>query len=416
MANPGYVFNCVPDPNRTCLQQFLEDRFELTYVYVKPDGDCFFNSIAEYYKRTGEQIDGLDPTDAVALRLFIMERARPIIDENEAMRQQILAEDLNMQKRSLKHKKKSAPKKLSQKKEETNDERLDNIFNKLSERYEYEHAAFDVIVQITPFILNVNLSIYSMTYGTVSNTLHRAQDPDAPTIILYLSGVHYGLLYPIDGPNIRSNAQKRENMRADKHKHNQNNATKALIQKLIEQSNSNQNSENERNAQKAKKASRKKGAPVRQSRKASHYNNSNSNNSIAELEREIAAIEAKSKAKAPRNNNFNAALAESLGAVSLNNGLNNDMRAAIEASFQNVSFSSRNNRNKLVQQHALNRSMRQNNSSNSNSNVPVNSVEFKQLTVATLKNKLTSMGVPFGSKNLKASLYQKYKKATRKKK
>ena len=92
------------------------------------------------------------------------------------------------------------------------------------------------------------------------------------------------------------------------------------------------------------------------------------------------------------------------------------MRAAIEASFQNVSFSSRNNRNKLVQQHALNRSMRQNNSSNSNSNVPVNSVEFKQLTVATLKNKLTSMGVPFGSKNLKPALYQKYKKATRKKK
>ena len=351
MANPGYVFNCVPDPNRSCLQQFLENRCELTYVHVKPDGDCFFSSIAEYYKRTGEQIDGVDPTDAVALRAFIMERARPIIN----------ADDLNMQKKSLK--KKSAPKKLSQKKEETNEERLDKIFNKLSERYEYEHAAFDVIVQITSRILNVNLSIYSMTFGTVSNTVYPALNPDAPTIILYISGAHYGLLYPIDGSNVRSSAQKRENMRADKHQHNQNNATSALIKKLIEQSNSNQNSENERNAQKAKKASRKKGkAPVQNSRKASHHN-SNSNNGIAELERQIVEVRKRRAAKARAN-------------------------AALAQSFSAISFNSRNNLNKLEQQNALNGSRRV----SAKKKPPVEDL-CKGMTIQVIRQYLLSMGV-----------------------
>jgi len=367
MANPGYVFRCVHDPNRSCLQQFLEDRPELTYVHVKPDGDCFFNSIAEYYKRTGEQIHGLDPTDVVALRKFIMERARPIIDENEAMRQQILADDLNMQKKSLQKKKKSAPKRLLQKKEETNDERLDKIFNKLSERYEYTDAAFDVIVQITPFILNVNLSIYSMTFGTVSNTLHPAQNPDAPTIILYLSGAHYGLLYPIDGPNVRSNAQKIENMQADKHQHNQNNATNALIKKLMAQSNSNQNSENEENVQKAKKASRKKGkAPAQQSRKASHHNNNN-NNGIADLERQI--VEARKQRALRAQAKANAALA---------------------SSFSAISFNSRNNRSKLEQQNALNGSRK---SIKKKPPVGRNVDLCKGMTIPEIRQLLLSMGV-----------------------
>jgi len=307
MAHLNSVFKCVNDPDLTCLQQFLINHSTLTYVHVKPDGDCFFNSIAEYYKRTGEQIRGLDnPTDVVALRKFIIERARLMIDENEDMRQQILTEEPEPQ-----IKKKSAPKKLSQKKEEpaqeTNTERLDKIFNKLSERYVYEVPAFDVIVQITPLILNVNLSIYSMTGNIVSNTLHPARNRNGvSTIILYLSGRHYGLLYPAAGPNVRSNAQKIANMQADNN--NNNNATQALINRLMYQSNSNQNNEkneNERNA-KARKASRNakpSAAKPSASRKSRIVPSNNENeefqaalkasrrNSIAEIQRQIAALE-----------------------------------------------------------------------------------------------------------------------------
>lgn len=313
MAHLNSVFKCVNDPDLTCLQQFLINHSTLTYVHVKPDGDCFFNSIAEYYKRTGEQIRGLDnPTDVVALRKFIIERARLMIDENEDMRQQILTEEPEPQ-----IKKKSAPKKLSQKKEEpaqeTNTERLDKIFNKLSERYVYEVPAFDVIVQITPLILNVNLSIYSMTGNIVSNTLHPARNRNVvSTIILYLSGRHYGLLYPAAGPNVRSNAQKIANMQADNN--NNNNATQALINRLMYQSNSNQNNEkneNERNA-KARKASRKakpSAAKPSASRKSRIVPSNNENeefqaalkesrrNSIAAIKKQIANLESRVSAK-----------------------------------------------------------------------------------------------------------------------
>jgi hypothetical protein len=435
MANPGYVFRCKNDPNRTCLQQFLEDRYELTYVHVKPDGDCFFNSIAEYYKRTGEQIHGLDPTDVVALRKFIMERARPIIDGNELMRQQILAEDINIQKKSLHQKKKSVPKKSSQKKEgpaqETNNERLNKIFNKLSERYEYTDAAFDVIVQITPLILNVNLSIYSMTFGTVSNTLHPAPNRNiVPTIILYLSGQHYGLLYPADGPNVRSNAQKRENMEADKYQHNQNNATAALIQKLMEQSNSNQNNENENeeNAKKARNASRKvkpsaksvaKPVAKRNSRKANPsaanlQNNNNMraameesramaashvNNNIANIERQFAALESGMK---PSRRNQIASLRQQISQLELKKSVKkrpgvsrkNPMAASVNnmsAAFANVSL--RNNHN-----------------------VPVEA-NYKRLTANKMRAELIEMGI-YTIDDLeeledlsKPILYQRYKKA-----
>ena len=273
-----------------------------------------------------------------------------------------------------------------------NDRPINTILSELAKTCVWNVPAFEMMVERVPILLNINLIIYKIRRGksgpyTVTESIHTPHDgPPVPTTIsIFLASSHYGLIFPIDAESLVSDENENENNDENENENENNNALQAAM-------------------------------------KASLYNTSKSNNIIAELEREIAAAEAKAAAKAatkaaakaPRNNNLNAALAESLHAVSLNNGLNNNMRAAIEASFQNVSFSSRNNRNKLLQQHALNRSMRQN--SNSNSNVPVNSKEFKQLTVATLKNKLTSMGVPFGSKNLKSVLYQKYKKATRKKK
>lgn len=44
----------------SCKAQFLtHKKDELQYVEVKGDGNCFFRSIAAYYKRTGKHVDGV---------------------------------------------------------------------------------------------------------------------------------------------------------------------------------------------------------------------------------------------------------------------------------------------------------------------------------------------------------------------
>jgi hypothetical protein len=371
----------------SCRQQFLYAHPELKYVKVLGDGNCFFRAIAEYYKRTGEDLDGVrDPTDYRELRDYIVRRFKEQINEDPELHSILMA---------------------------LNDRPINKIISELAKTCVWNVPAFEMMVERVPILLNINLIIYKVRRGksgpyTVTESLHTPHDgPPAPTTIsIFLASNHYGLIFPIDAESLVSDENEDEN----ENENENNNALQAAINASL-YNNSKSKLKSNNNA-------------LHAAMKASLYNNSksNSNNSIAELEREIAAEEAKAaakskavaKSKAPCNNNLNTALAESLRAVSLNNGLNNNMRLALEASFKNVSFSSRNNRKKLVQQNALNRSMRQN--SNNNSNVPVNSVEFKQLTVATLKNRLTSMGVSFGSKNLKAALYQKYKKATRKKK
>ena len=371
----------------SCRQQFLYAHPELKYVKVLGDGNCFFRAIAAYYKRTGEDLDGVrDPTDYRELRDYIVRRFKEQINEDPELHSILMA---------------------------LNDRPINTILSELAKTCVWNVPAFEMMVERVPILLNINLIIYKIRRGksgpyTVTESIHTPHDgPPVPTTIsIFLASSHYGLIFPIDAESLVSDENENENNDENENENENNNALQAAMKASLYNNNSKSNSNNN---------------DLQAAMKASLYNNSKSNNIIAELEREIAAAEAKAAAKAatkaaakaPRNNNLNAALAESLHAVSLNNGLNNNMRAAIEASFQNVSFSSRNNRNKLLQQHALNRSMRQN--SNSNSNVPVNSKEFKQLTVATLKNKLTSMGVPFGSKNLKSVLYQKYKKATRKK-
>jgi hypothetical protein len=308
-SNSNSVFKCEYDPNLTCLQQFLKNHSALTYVRIKPDGDCFFSSIAEYYKRTGGQIDGLaNPTDVIALREFIMDRARKIIDSDEILHQLILTTEpkkisKSAQKKLLQKKKQSVQEMNEEEmnEEEMNEERLDNIFDELSERYVFEVPAFDVIVQITSRILNVNLSIYSVTGNIVSNTLYRAPNPprnrDVPTIILYLATKHYGLLYPAAGPNIRSNAQKRENMQARNNKKNEYNATQAYIQRLM--------NKNERNALRASHRAKPSASRIVSRKAKLSFGNESNSESDPELQAALAN---------------SLAIANSLRGVSLKNG------------------------------------------------------------------------------------------------
>jgi len=170
------------------LKDYLRNQ-NLEYVYVNPDGDCFFRSIAEYYQRTGEEID-VNVTNVIELRHYIIGILHSLIDGNDEestyLRARILEGANN----------------------ENSGERLIQIFKTLSDPELYDVDAFDIMVQMLPRILNVNLRLIADGPYGISDRITESPIPSASTIILCLFGSHFGLLYPEGGPDNRTNQQK----------------------------------------------------------------------------------------------------------------------------------------------------------------------------------------------------------------
>lgn len=422
-------YYCTKRTQESCRKQYLSDHRELKYVRVPGDGNCFFRSIAAYYRRTGDRINRasaafIDPRKYHQLRKYIVEQLRIQIKEEPYLQDILIGlyNDPNNPYRKMRNNKGEIS--------------IEKILSTLSKKCKWNLPAFEMMVERVPSILNINLIIYKVEGDSsqyyVTKSIYTPYDgaPVATTISVFLESNHYGLVFPARDPRnaMKESFDQGENDSDDDdddenddddEDDDEDEATAALIAEMLAQ-----NERNAENAEKAKKASRKAKPSVARnlSRKAS-YNN------IAEIERQFAALEMREK---PRHN-----VSRKASRNASNLQFNENMRDAINASMNspNISeierqFASLEKKSKNNQIASLREQIRQLESASVkrkprvvhmdiqndsfNSNVPINSVEFKSFTVKKLKNELTARRIDFGSKNLKAALYQKYKKATRK--
>ena len=169
----------------SCLPTFLENHAEFQYVQVPDDGDCFFHSIAAYYARTGERVEGIkDPTNPLELRRYIVKEFIKMVGENSDLRSTLSNKNIS----SIKD---------------------------LAKRGVWARNSFDTMISVVPAILHINLEIYGVYPDTGQFIITRTMyEGDArSTISLFLASNHYGLLYPIDGINLRSNGKKAINVK-----------------------------------------------------------------------------------------------------------------------------------------------------------------------------------------------------------
>ena len=323
------------------LKQYLRDQ-NLEYVYVNPDGDCFFRSIAEYYQRTGEEID-VNVTNVTELRHYIIGILRSLIDGNDEESTHLRAKILE----GVNNK--------------NSEERLIQIFKTLSDPYLYDVDAFDIMVEITPRILNVNLRLIAKGPYGISDRIIKAPINNASTIILCLYKSHFGLLYPEGGPDRRTNQQKlayqgrinvykaeqqrkeanslnnffrNEQRRKERQTRKNNKKTQKLLERLqngsnvldvSSNSNSNSNSNNDENLN--PKASERQRLSLRDS------NNVKVN----------SALVARSKSGLHFNSNLNKAMAASLAssksASASHKSLKNNNRALVASEINSASVS-----------------------------------------------------------------------------
>jgi hypothetical protein len=166
----------------SCLPTFLINHPEFEYVKVPDDGDCFFHSIAAYYARTGESVDGIDPTDPYELRQYIITRFIELVSSNNHLRSMLSNKN-------------------------------SNSIVELLESGQWALGSFDVMIFTIPTILNINLNIYGVypDGGHFIITKVAYGENARSTISLFLASNHYGLLYPIRGINRRTPAKKRAN-------------------------------------------------------------------------------------------------------------------------------------------------------------------------------------------------------------
>lgn len=363
-------YSCIGRTQDACRKEYLSKHRELKYVRVPSDGNCFFRAIAAYYRRTGDRIDrvsaaGVNPIRYHQLRRYIVNELGKQLREDPVMKN-TLQGMYNDPKKPHRYNKMKINGEIS----------IEKILSTLARTCKWNLPAFEMMVERVPIILNINLILYKIVGNSsqyyVTKSIHTPYDgaPVATTISIFLESNHYGLIFPAEdaqnamkesfdeGENDSDDENDDDNNDDDNDDDDEEDATAALIAEMLEQ-----NEQNERNAQKAKKASRKKGkAPAQNSRKASHHN-SNSNNGIAELESQIVEVRKRRAAKARAN-------------------------AALAQSFSAISFNSRNNRNKLEQQNALNGSRRV----SAKKKPPVEDL-CKGMTIQVIRQYLLSMGV-----------------------
>jgi hypothetical protein len=334
-ANERFELPCDGNSS-TCLDSLLDVMPELEYIEVPNDGDCFFHSIAAYYKRTGGVIIDrdtdlpldIDPTNPRELRRYIVKEFIKLVVAKEPPYPDLISTIL-----------------------------IENRTNKsLSQLYEpgaWAMNAFDIMINAVPTILMINLNIYAVNSSeqhqeyVITKAVYQPKQPELlngrglPTINLFLSGNHYGLLYPVGGENVRSRVQilsnKKElsNFKAKKAKEYEAQVKEA--QKYEAQKYKGYHSKSNNLA-----TLKKEYAALNNQSNQNNNNNSNSNqtNKLYNINSQIAIL--KKKIHNSNLQNMNAAIAESLRSVSLKNRQNNKTRA------------SRNNSKKFVQQNAMN--------------------------------------------------------------
>jgi hypothetical protein len=347
-ANEGYFEIVCKGNSSTCLDALLDVMPELQYIEVPDDGDCFFHSIAAYYKRTGRHVDGLvNPTNSQALREFVAQHFLNMFENDPDLSNAILERDHN------------------------------DVLRLFEEGF-WVGDVCDLMIQRIPRILNINLNVYGVNKQNVKNDspfaitrsshvpIHHVNN--IPTINLFLSKGHYGLLYPVGGDNVRSQAQIRANDRVMATYMAKKAAKEQEYERGLEEYLRNEAAKARnalRTSRKVKPTAKSVAKPVakRNSRKAkpSAANSQNNNNmraameesyameashvnNIANIERQFAALESGMK---PSRRNQIAALQQQISqlelkkkrpGVSRKNPVNN-----MSAAFANVSLRNRNN-------------------------------------------------------------------------
>jgi hypothetical protein len=170
-----------------CKLEFLQAHQEFELVEVIGDGNCFFRSIAAYYERHPElSIDGVDdPTDHNELRQYIIEQFElQIMNDPELSEVYIPA---------------------------LNERSVQEILNELATNCIYDVPVFEMMVERTAPILNINLRLFRMnkekidptkeltknnTKLTITEAFYPSRIPVPTTISILLVFGHYELLYP----------------------------------------------------------------------------------------------------------------------------------------------------------------------------------------------------------------------------
>jgi hypothetical protein len=224
------TFKCEPHNNteEKCKKQFFKDRRDLQYIDVDPDGNCLFRSIAKYYENSGELLPGIaNPSDYNVLRQYIAEQFGAYIRMRPALFDEIIDQDLHFrqERRDKLYKDRVAAALLQYQEGITNEyvpprrlkkavERsIDTILDELLNTGVWNVPAFDMMLELVPTLLHITLHTYSLLEGIDSYviSIYNAQPENGPsntTISVFLSGGHYGLIYPKNNSNSNSNSNQ----------------------------------------------------------------------------------------------------------------------------------------------------------------------------------------------------------------
>lgn len=387
-------YYCTARTQESCRKEYLSTHRNLKYVRVAPDGNCFFRSIAAYYRRNkGARLDHVSPAVVNPRRYHQLRRY--IVHE---LGKQIRADyNLQITLQGMYNDPKK-PHKYNKMKNKNGEINIEKILSKLAKKCKWKLPVFEMMVLRVPSILNINLILYKVEGDSsqyyVTKSVYRPDNGErvATTISIFLESFHYGLVEEIEddeyneneenanyesvneGENETDEENEDDDSDDDSDDDDDDEESAALIQQLL--------NENERNAKARKglRASRRvkpSAKPVakrsvshkaklsvansqfnrnmRAAMEASYGNNMRAamaashvnNNNIATIERQFAALESGMK---PSRRNQIASLQQQISqlelkksvkkrpGVSRKNPVNN-----MSAAFANVSLRNRNN-------------------------------------------------------------------------
>jgi hypothetical protein len=175
-----------------CKVDFLDAHPEFEYVKVLGDGNCFFRSIAAYYQRNPQlTIDGVhNPKDHNELRQYVVHRfGQQITDPQDNYEKEL--RDVYLPA--------------------LNERSVEEILSELATTCTWNVPAFEMMVERTAPILNINLRLFRMNEEkidpnkplhknnkilTITESFYHSRTPGSTTISILLIGGHYELLYP----------------------------------------------------------------------------------------------------------------------------------------------------------------------------------------------------------------------------
>jgi len=379
---------------------------------VKGDGNCFFRTIAAYYRRTGGHIPGVvRPSNHRELRNYIVgEFSKQVYNDPE------LASILSALDR----------------------EPIDEMLSTLAKSCVWRVPAFEMMVERTPAIIGVNLRMYRVNNNdgkyTVTESLYTPHDgPAMPTTIsMLLSGGHYGLIHRVGDINLSHGMAENE---SDDEKYEENEENEENDSDN-DDDNNNEENENEENENEENEEE----ALMKQLKK-----NSNEMERQRILKEKALALEKKKannfmkmtlSASHKKLSGHNLSPGKNLQKIAKQNLINQSPRrstlrkpkivrgnesASLAQIAQNKATKLEQARASLAAATAAKKAVYQQYSltnSNSNSNSGPNSLEkvyvYNDVRVPFLKAELTAMGITFKPKNTKPLLYKAFIKATRK--